>query len=294
MLLLGLALTLLLAGIEVAVGLAAGSLALVSDAGHMLVDSAGLLLALLAALVARRPADFRRTYGYVRAEILVVPVHVVLMAGVAAFIVYESVRRFGSPVDVEAGPVLAVGLVGLAVNVLVLRLLHRHQEHSLNVRAAWLEVAADTAGSAGVIVAALVVMVTGWSVADLVASLAIAAFILPRAAALLRQAVSVLLETAPRGIDTSAIEVDARSVPGVRALHDLHVWALTPAFVALSAHVEVDRMEGSDRILAGLAGMLRERHGIAHVTLQPETPDLHDAIVCCLYPDQLPGEHIHA
>jgi cobalt-zinc-cadmium efflux system protein len=131
-------------------------------------------------------------------------------------------------------------------------------------------------------------------VADLVASLAIAAFILPRGAALLRQAVSVLLETAPRGIDTSAIEADARRVPGVRALHDLHVWALTPAFVALSAHVEVDRMEGSDRILAGLAGMLRDRHGIAHVTLQPETPALHEAIVCCLYPDQLSDKHVHA
>lgn len=293
---LGLALTLLLAAIEVVTGITAGSLALISDAGHMLVDSAGLVLALAAATVARRPADLRRTYGYARIEVLVVPVHVLLMVGVAGFILYEAVRRFGDGTDVEAGPVLAVGIAGLAVNLIVLRLLHGHHGTNMNVRGAWLEVIADTVGSAGVITAAIVLMATGWHGVDLVVSILLALFILPRAMVLLRQAFSVLLESAPRGIDTNAIEADARSVPGVLALHDLHVWALTPAFVALSAHVEVERMEGCETPIAGLATMLRQRHGIGHVTLQPETPRLHDEIACCLYPDSVlerePG-HVH-
>jgi cobalt-zinc-cadmium efflux system protein len=291
---LGLSLTLAFATLEVVVGVLAGSLALISDAGHMLVDSAGLALALAAASVSRRPADLRRTYGYARIEVLVVPVHVALMLGVAGFILVESVRRLADPVEIEALPVLAVGVAGLAVNVVVLRLLHRHREGNMNVRGAWLEVFADTAGSAGVILAAVVVLLGGWSGVDVVVSVLLALFILPRAAGLLRQALSVLLESAPRGIDTAAIEADARSVSGVIALHDLHVWALTPAFVALSAHVEVERMDGCDRAIAALAALLRERHGIDHVTLQPETPALHDAIACCLYPDQGPAaEHEH-
>jgi cobalt-zinc-cadmium efflux system protein len=130
---------------------------------------------------------------------------------------------------------------------------------------------------------------------DLVLSVLLARFILPRAAMLLRQALSVLLESAPRGIDASAIEEDARRVPGVRALHDLHIWALTPEFVALSAHVEVDSMDLCEAPIAGLAAMLRDRHGIDHVTLQPETPALHDQIACCLYPDHAASvAHVHA
>ena len=295
MLALGLALTLGLAAIEVIGGVVAGSLALISDAGHMLVDSAGLMLALGAAILARRPSDLRRTYGYARIEVLVVPVHVMLMLGVAGFILFEAVRRIGDPVDIEARPVLIVGVAGLAVNLVVLRLLHGEREHNLNVRGAWLEVFADTAGSAGVIVSALIVMFTGWTGADLIVSVLLALFILPRAAMLLRQALSVLLESAPRGVDARAIEEDARTVPGVRALHDLHVWALTPAFVALSAHVEVDSMDRCGEPIARLAVMLRERHGIDHVTLQPETPALHDEIACCLFPDRTPSAgHVHA
>jgi cobalt-zinc-cadmium efflux system protein len=291
---LALGVTLVLAAAEVTVGLLAGSLALISDAGHMLVDSAGLVLALAAAVLARRPADLRRTYGYARVEVLVVPVHVMLMLGVAAFILTEAVRRADNPPDVEALPVLAVGCVGLAVNLLVLRLLHGKRAHNMNIRGAWLEVLADTAGSAGVIIAAVTVMATGWHGADLVVSVALAVFIVPRAGALLLHALSVLLESAPRGIDTAAIEADAKAVPGVRALHDLHVWSLTPAFVALSAHVEVERMEGVDTSIAELSAVLRSRYGIDHVTLQPETLDLHEAIDCCLYPDSAPSpSHVH-
>lgn len=273
------------AAVEAAVGTVVGSLALVSDAGHMLVDAAGITLALAATAVARLPADTRRSYGYARAEVLVVPLHVLLMFGIAGFIVYEAVGRIGNPVDVLAWPVVVVGLAGLGVNLLVVRLLLVHSERNLNARGALLEVVADTLGSVGVVVAGAVVLATGWTPIDLVVSIGIAGLVLPRGASLLRQAVDILLEGAPRNLSLRSIEEDARSVDGVLALHDLHVWSLAPHFVALSAHVEVPTMEGCDRVIAELAALLRDRHGIAHVTLQPETRELHAAVECCALPD---------
>jgi len=280
-----LALTLGFAAVEAAVGLAAGSLALLSDAGHMLVDSAGLLLSLAATAVARLPADSRRSYGYARAEVLVVPLHVLLMLGIAGYIVYEAVQRIGSPPDVLAWPVLLTGVVGLGVNLVALRLLFEHGERNLNARGALLEVAADALGSVGVVVSGAVIAVTGWTGIDVIASLGIAALILPRGASLLRQAVEILLEGTPGHVNLREIEEDARRVPGVLALHDLHVWSLAPHFVALSAHVEVPTMEGCERVIADLAEVLRRRYGIAHVTLQPETRALHEAVECCALPD---------
>lgn len=278
-------LTIGFAAVEAAVGTVVGSLALVSDAGHMLVDSAGLTLALAATAVARLPADTRRSYGYARAEVLVVPLHVLLMFGIAGFIVYEAVGRIGKPVEVLAWPVVVVGLAGLAVNLLVVRLLLVHGERNLNARGALLEVVADTLGSVGVVVAGAVVLATGWTPIDLVVSIGIAGLVLPRGATLLRQAVDILLEGAPRHVSLRSIEEDARSVDGVLALHDLHVWSLAPHFVALSAHVEVPTMEGCERVIAELAALLRDRHGIDHVTLQPETRELHAAVECCALPD---------
>lgn len=280
-----LALTLGFAALEAAVGVATGSLALLSDAGHMLVDSAGLLLALAATAVARLPADSRRSYGYARAEVLVVPVHVLLMLGIAGYIVYEAVQRIGKPPEVLAWPVVFVGTAGLVVNLIAIRLLVEHSERNLNARGALLEVAADAVGSVGVIVSGAVIAATGWTAIDVITSLAIAALILPRAGSLLRHAVEILLEGAPGHLSLRQIEEDARLVPGVIALHDLHVWSLAPHFVALSAHVEVATMEGCERVIADLAEVLRRRHGIAHVTLQPETQTLHEAVECCALPD---------
>lgn len=284
-LLVALGLTLGFAVVEAAVGVLAGSLALLSDAGHMVIDSAGLLLALAATVVSRRPADARRSYGYARAEVLVVPLHVLLMLGIAGFVVYEAVERIGEPVEVLAWPVVLAGVIGLGVNLVVVRLLLAHVEFNLNARGAFLEVVADTLGSVAVIISGAVIAVTGWSAVDVIASLAIAALVLPRAGSLLRQAVEILLEGAPGHLSLRRIEEDARRVPGVLALHDLHVWSLAPHFVALSAHVEVSSMEGCERVIAGVARMLRQEHGIAHVTLQPETREVHEAVECCALPD---------
>ena len=293
-LVLGLALTLAFAAIELGTSFATGALALASDAAHMLVDSAGLLLALVATLVARRPADLQRSYGYARVEVLVVPLHVLLMLGIAGYIAYEAISRFASPPEIDAWPVLAVGVVGLGVNLVVMRLLHAHSAHNLNMRGAFLEVAADAIGSVGVIVAAVVLLATGWNRIDVIVSLAIAAFVVPRAMVLLRLSFGILLEATPPGIELEELERDAAAVPGVLALHDLHVWALAPSFLALSAHVEVATMDGCERQLSALGTLFRERYGISHLTLQPETRALHEALACCEFPDATGrGDHIH-
>ena len=290
----GLALTLSFAAVEVVAGIASGSLALVADAGHMLVDSAGLVLALVAALIARRPRDLRRTYGYGRAEVLVVPLHVLLMVGIAAYIVYEAVNRIGGEPEIQGLPVLAVGIVGLAINFITLRLLRGHSHDNLNARGAMFEVMADMLGSVGVIISAVVLLTTGWTGVDIIISLAIGALVVPRAVSLLRISLSILLESTPPGTNLTAITSDVTAVPGVLAVHDLHIWALAPSFVSMSAHIEVDRMEGCETVLTDISRLMRDKHEISHVTLQPETASLHEAIECCLYPDSQTGDsHKH-
>lgn len=290
----GLLITLVFMAVELTTGLWAGSLALVSDAGHMLTDSAGLLLAAAAASFARRPADARRTYGYARLEVLAVPVHVTLLLGIAGYIVVEAVLRFGDTPSIDTGPVLVVGAIGLAVNLVVIRLLSRHAGKSLNARAASLEAAADALGSVLVIVSATAIAFGAWRGLDVVAALAIAAAIIPRAIHLLRQAAGILLEGAPAGLDPATIISASREVEGVIDLHDVHVWSIAPSFPALSAHVELADFARTEHILTDLASLLRQRFGVGHVTLQPETPLLHEAMQCCLSPDAGRFEQAHA
>ncbi|MGD9933190.1 MAG: cation diffusion facilitator family transporter [Dehalococcoidia bacterium] len=289
---LGLGMTLTFAAVEVVGGLLSGSLALIADAGHMLVDSAGLMMALAATAIARRPSNLRRTYGYVRVEVLVVPLQVLLMLILAGYIVYEAIQRASSPADVAGVPVLIVGALGLGMNILVFRLLAPFSDANLNARAARLEVAMDAAGSGAVITSAIVLLATGWAGIDLIASFLIAAMVAPRAVMLMRHVISILLESTPRGVDTRRIEAEASKVPGVLALHDLHVWSLTPSFVALSAHVEVETMEDCGAPLAELTRIIREEHGIIHVTLQPETRELHETLDCCELTDAM-SDHVH-
>ena len=288
-----LGLTLAFAAVEVVTGFLSGSLALLADAGHMLVDSAGLGLALAAALIARRPSDSRRSYGYARAEVLAIPLHVALMLAITGYIVYSAIGRIGDHPDIQAVPVLVAGTIGLVINLIVMRMLHPHVEGNLNARAARLEVIADAAGSVGVIASGLIIAATGWTTVDVIVSLAIGVLVVPRAVSLLRQALSILLESTPPGMDVGRMEQDATAIPGVVALHDLHVWSLAPSFVALSAHVEMERMEGCERPMAALATLFREQYGIGHVTLQPETRELHAAIACCEFPDKRAEQHVH-
>jgi cobalt-zinc-cadmium efflux system protein len=281
--------------VEAVAGFLTNSLALVSDAGHMLADSGGLVLALGAATLARRPATGRHTYGFARFEVLVVPLHVVLLMFIAGYIAFESIDHLRNTPAVDTTPVILVGAAGLAVNLAVVRLLHSHGSHNLNVRAATLEATVDAFGSVAVIGSAGVIALGGWEGIDAIAGLLIAALVVPRALSLLKVAGEILLESAPAGVEPAAIEAAARDVEGVVALHDVHVWSIAPSFPALSAHVELKDVNCTEHILTDLASLFRERFGIGHVTLQPETPALHEAMECCLSPDAslFQDEHAH-
>ena len=257
--------------VEAAVGFWTGSLSLLADAAHMLVDAGGLLLSLFAVWFAERPAPPEKTYGYYRVEILAALVNGVVLCLLALAILVKAYERLGHPQPVPGGPILAVAVVGLGVNLLSMRLLHAGAAESLNVRSAYLEVLGDAVSSAAVIVAGAVILLTGWSIADPIASAAIALFILPRTWSLLRQAVNVLLEAAPAHIDVAQIEAVLAGAAGVRRVHDLHVWTLTSGREAMSAHVVVSPDAAPDRILDALHVILHTRFGIDHSTIQVET-----------------------
>lgn len=256
--------------VEVAGALWTGSLALLADAGHMLTDVGGLGLALFAIWVATRPPTPEKTYGYYRVEILAALVNAIVLLAVSALILYEAYRRFLSPPPILGGPMLAVAAVGLLVNLTGMWLLHRGAGESLNLKGAYLEVLSDALGSLGVIVAAVVVLTTGWYLADLIIGAAIGLFILPRTWGLLRQAVNILLEGTPPHIDVPEVQAAMGRVPGVRRVHDLHVWTLTSGKEAMSAHVVVDALGAGNQILETLHELLHARFGIQHTTIQLE------------------------
>jgi len=250
-----LALTTLIAIAEVIGALITGSLVLIADAAHMTADAAGVGLSLLAAYFAARPATARRTFGYARAEILAAMVNGVLLFGMAAFIFIEAIRRLISPSPVQSGLLIVFGLIALAANGVSLLLLRRGQAESLNLRGAFLEVASDTLGAAAVIVTGIVIATTGFTRADPIASLAVGLLILPRTWQLLREAVDVLLEASPRGIDLTEVRRHMIELGGVRGVHELHAWTITSGLPVLSAHVVVD----SEILADGRSGMMLDR-----------------------------------
>jgi cobalt-zinc-cadmium efflux system protein len=268
---LGIALALVLgfAGVELAAGLLAGSLALLADAGHMLSDGLALGLALVASALAGRPATPSRSFGWRRAEILAALANAVLLVVLAAWILLTAVRRLGDPPEVAGGWVLATGAAGLLVNLAAARVLHG-AGGGLNVRAALLHVVADVASSAGVVVAGVIVLLTGWDVADPVAGLLIGLLVLASTRRVLGESVAILLEGAPTGLDVDAVDAALRSAEGVVDVHDLHVWTITSGFPALSAHVLVEPRSDCHAIRRQLERVLRERFSLTHTTLQVE------------------------
>ena len=247
---------------EVVGGLLSGSLALLADAGHMLTDATGLVLALIGAILATRAASARRTFGMQRAEVLAALSNALLLVGVAVWVLIQAVDRLRSPSEVETGLMLVVAIVGALANAAGLVILRRGQAESLNVRGAYLEVLADLFGSVAVIVAAILIILTGWTRFDAIASLLIFGLILPRAWSLLREVVDVLLEATPRGVDLAAVREHIKEVPGVVDVHDLHVWTITSGVPVLSAHVVVDdgvHQPGPVRPGAGPAGRMPRR-----------------------------------
>jgi cation diffusion facilitator family transporter len=253
-----------------------GSLALLADAGHMATDALGIGLALGAITLAQRPARGRRTFGWQRLEILAAVTNGLLLLGVCAFVVVEAVRRIGDPPEIASGVMLGIAVVGLAVNLAGLALLRGGRGESLNVRGAYLEVLGDALGSIAVIVAAVVIASTGWTPADTLASLVVAALVLPRAWQLLREALDVLLEAAPRGVDLERVRSHMKQVDGVLDVHDLHAWTITSGLPVLSAHVVVSdealEVGHGGRVLDSLCACLGDHFDVEHCTFQLEAP----------------------
>ncbi|MFI6349068.1 cation diffusion facilitator family transporter [Streptomyces sp. NPDC050560] len=269
-----LSITLFVMVAEIAGGLLADSLALIADAAHMATDALGLGMALLAVHFAGRPPSGNRTFGYARAEILAALANCLLLLGVGGYVVYEAVERFVSPAGTDGGLTVVFGLVGLVANVLSLTLLMRGQRESLNVRAAFLEVAADALGSVAVLVSAVLIMTTGWEAADPIASLAIGLMIVPRTVKLLRQTLNVLLEAAPEDVDMTQVREHILALPNVEDVHDLHAWTITSGMPVLSAHVVVDSEAmtaiSHEKMLHDLQGCLGAHFDVAHCTFQLE------------------------
>ena len=250
-------------------GVAAHSLALLADAGHMLADVAALGLALWVAHLAERPATPERSYGLLRLEILAALVNGAFLIVLALGIAVEAYRRFQAPQDVHAELMLWVAGAGLVVNVAGAAILHRGHQHSLNQHGAYLHVLSDALGSLGALLAAVVILVTGWTLADPVISLLLALLILRGAWQLTRESVDVLLEATPAHISLSGVHDRIASLPGVSSVHDLHVWTLTSGVVAMSGHLVVQNPAENQRILERVQERMEEL-GIRHITVQME------------------------
>lgn len=269
--------------LEVVGGVLAHSLVLFADAAHMAADAAGVGLSLLAVVWAARPATSRRTFGYQRAEIIAAVFNAVVLFGLGAFIVVEAIQRLVNPGSAKPGIMAGFGVLALLGNAVNLKLLARGQGESLNVRGAYLEVLSDLLGAAAVLVAAVVITLTRYQRADPLASLLIGLLILPRTVRLLRDAVDVLLEATPKGVDLDEVRKHILSTPGVLSCHDLHAWTITSGQPVLSAHVVVEaglwHNGTAPQVLDRLDECLKEHFDTEHSTIQlePQTHADHEA-----------------
>lgn len=261
--------------VEVIAGVLTGSLALISDAAHMGTDVLGLGLALAAIQLAKRPAAGGRTYGTYRLEVLAAIINGLLLFGVAFYVLYEAVQRFRDPPEVAGLPMLVVASIGLVINIISFRLLSAGSKESLNLKGAYLEVFSDMLGSIGVIVGALVITITGFRSIDAIIAVAIGLFILPRTWRLMRQALRIIMEVAPPGVDVDAAKRELAAISGVTEVHDLHIWTLTSGMEAATVHLVVEEDVDWHSVLDQTRQALTERYGVTHPTIQLE-----------------PGEHV--
>lgn len=255
---------------EVVGGLVTGSLALLADAAHMMTDVGGLALALLAIRFAAREATPQRTYGYLRMEVLSALTNAVVLLLLTVYILYEAYQRFQAPPEIRSGPMLVVAAIGLVVNLISMRLLAGGSSESLNVKGAYFEVLSDMLGSIGVIVASLLVMWKGWVLADPIIGAGIGLFIVPRTWTLLKQVTHILMEGTPANVDLGILERKLMEIPGVTAVHDLHVWTVTSGFDAMSGHLVVADLSRGREALREARRVMKDNFGIDHVTIQIE------------------------
>lgn len=269
---LGIALVFML--VEFIVAFATSSLALLSDAAHMLTDVVGIAMALSAILLAKRSRPtYTRTFGYYRAEVLAALANALLLFGVAVYVLYEAISRLGEPPEVPGVPVLVVGALGLVANIVSFLLLRSGAQESLNVRGAYLEVFADMIGSIGVLLSALITLTTGWRYADMIIGVAIGFWVLPRTYLLAKRSLRILFQHSPEGLDVEQVATALQAVPGVANIHDLHVWTLTSGMEVASAHIAVTTGHSTDEVLRASQHLLSHDFHIEHATLQVEGED---------------------
>jgi cobalt-zinc-cadmium efflux system protein len=256
--------------LELLAGIYTNSLALIADAAHMLVDLAALALSLFALKISARPATHKRTFGYLRAEILAALVNGIFLVLVSAYIFYEAYSRFMAPPRVRGVPMLAVAASGLAANLVTAAILFRSHRESLNLRGAFLHVAGDTLGSVGAIAAGLAMVFWNWYMADPIASIIVALLVLISSWQLVTESVDVLLEAAPRGIHIPDIIADLGKIEGILSIHELHVWSITSGMPAMSCHVVIRQDIQPDRVLDAIGRVMRDKYHIEHTTTQIE------------------------
>lgn len=264
--------------LELVTALLINSIALLADAGHMLTDLVAMFMGLTAVLLAKRGSSSpARTYGWHRAEVFTAVANAALLLGVAGFILYEAIERFGNAPDVPGVPMIVVALAGLAANAVVVMMLRSHSKDSLAVKGAYMEVVADTVGSIGVLVAGIVTVTTAWPYADVVVAVLVALWVLPRAFALARAALRILSESSPQHIDVEELRTALGAVNGVTGVHDLHVWTLVPGKDMVTAHLTSNA--DTARVLDDARAVLNAR-GLAHATVQVEPPESADDCSC--------------
>ena len=272
---LALALTAVLLVVEVVGGLISNSIALLADAGHMFTDVAALGLALFVAWFSKQPGRPEKTYGYLRWEILAAFINGSTLLLISAWILWEAVTRFRAPEPVQGGLMLAVASAGLVVNIVSARILSSGSSHNLNARGAYLHVLGDLLASVGTIAAAVLIRFTGWLMADPIASLLTTVLIMIGAWRLVRESIDILLESTPANIPLAAVRGQLEAIPGIESVHDLHVWAVTPAVVAMSAHCIVREPDRQQHVLEHIHDAMR-LFGIQHVTIQLERDEMLD------------------
>jgi len=265
--------------VEVAGGIITNSLALISDAGHVLIDLIALSLAYFAIRLSKRPSTNKFSFGYYRAEILAAIINGLVLILVTLFIFYQSYLRLVNPQPVESLGMLAISILGLAANVWVMARMHGHEKESLNVRGAYLHVLSDTVSSIGVIVAAILILLTGNYIIDPIMSAIIGLFILTSSYGMIKESIVILMEATPPGISLEKVLADMRKVKGVREVHDLHVWCISSDVLSLTSHILIDAkdVKSMNRIIAEVNRMLKKKHNITHTVLQSECESCADA-----------------
>ncbi|MCI4658477.1 cation diffusion facilitator family transporter [Cryobacterium zhongshanensis] len=276
-LLIAFALTAVYMVVEFVVGFSVNSLALISDAAHMGTDVLGLGMALAAITLASRRTTSQRTYGFYRLEVLAALANGILLFAVAGYVLFEAIQRFSDPPTVPGLPLLVVASIGLVINLISFRLLTAGSKESLNLKGAYLEVMGDLLGSVGVIVAAIILFTTGWPYADPIIGVGIGLFILPRTWKLTRQALRILMEVAPPNLNIDKIGAEIAELPGVAAVHDLHIWTITSGMESASGHVVVEPGTNYSDVLDSVVLLLRDRYHVSHATIQCEPADFAEA-----------------